>query len=82
MSEETLATPLTEDELQSLCWIAAVATRIAIPVAHLDKLLGAGYIIETVTGPVLTDLGEYVLGREVDGKGGQPNARRVHPTGP
>jgi hypothetical protein len=73
MSEETLATPLTED---------AVATRIAIPVAHLDKLLGAGYIIETVTGPVLTDLGEYVLGREVDGKGGQPNARRVHPTGP
>ena len=69
MSEETLFVPLTEDELQSLAWIATVATRIAIPAAHLHRLLDAGYITESVTGPVLTDLGEYVLGREVDGKG-------------
>jgi hypothetical protein len=63
MSEETLFTPLTEEELQSLAWVGAVATRIAIPVAHLDKLLDAGYITESVSGPVLTGLGEYVLGR-------------------
>jgi hypothetical protein len=63
MPEDALFTPLTDEELQSLAWIATVATRIAIPAAHLNKLLDAGYIRETVTGPVLTDLGEYVLGR-------------------
>jgi hypothetical protein len=66
MTEELAFTPLTEDELQSLAWIATVATRIAIPVAHLHKLLDAGYITESVIGPVLTDFGEYILGRDVD----------------
>ena len=49
--------PLTEDELASLQWIGMVATRAAIPVAHSDKLLAAGYAQESVTGLVLTDLG-------------------------
>jgi hypothetical protein len=65
MPEDILFTPLTADELQSLAWIASVTTRIAIPVVHLHKLLDAGYIRESVRGPVLTDLGEYVLGRRI-----------------
>jgi hypothetical protein len=66
------AAPLAEEELQSLMWIATVANRVAIPAAHIEKLLGAGYIRESITGPVLTDLGERLLAREAgknDGSG-------------
>jgi hypothetical protein len=48
---------LTEDEVASLQWIGTVATRVAIPVAHIEKLLAAGYAQESVTGLVLTNLG-------------------------
>ena len=56
--------PLTTDELQSPMWIATVTNRVALPAAHLEKLLRAGYIHEGITGPVLTDLGERLLARE------------------
>ena len=49
--------PLTKDEVASLQWIGMVATRVAIPVAHIDKLLAAGYVQENQAGLVLTDLG-------------------------
>ena len=55
--------PLTTDELQSLMWIATVTNRVALPAAHLETLLRAGYIHEGITGPVLTDLGERLLAR-------------------
>ena len=55
---------LTEDELASLQWIGMVATRVAIPVAHIDKLLAAGDIQESATGLVLTDLGTRRLEQE------------------
>jgi hypothetical protein len=60
--------PLTTDELQSLMWIATVANRVALPAAHIEKLLVAGYIHESITGPVLTDLGERLLAREAGKK--------------
>jgi len=41
-----------------------VATRVAIPVAHIEKLLAAGYARESVTGLVLTDVGIRRLERE------------------
>ena len=53
----TLIPALTHDELVSLRWIAAVTTRAVIPVDHIEKLLAAGYVRESVTGLVLTDLG-------------------------
>ena len=68
MADATTFVPLTEDELQSLCWIAAMSARIAIPAAHVEKLLVAGYIVESIGGPRLTDLGEYVLGRKMEGR--------------
>src|SRR5215472_11578505 len=56
--------PLTTDELESLMWVATVANRVAIPHAHIERLLAEGYIHEDITGPVLTDLGERMLARE------------------
>ena len=61
---------LTEEELQSLAWIDTVATRIAIPVTHIEKLLDLGYIQEGVTGPKVTDLGATILEREMHRKTG------------
>ena len=63
MTEEPVFTTLTEDELLSLCWIAATSSRIAIPAAHILKLLDAGFIEESVRGPMLTACGEAFLGR-------------------
>ena len=60
--------PLTTDELQSLMWIATVTGRVALPAAHIERLLAAGHIHEGITGPVLTDLGERLLAREALGK--------------
>jgi hypothetical protein len=56
------------DELQSLMWIAAVANRVGLPHAHVEKLLAAGYIHEGLTGPVLTDLGARLLAGETGKK--------------
>jgi hypothetical protein len=64
MDIQSQFTSLTEDELASLQWIGMVATRVAIPVAHIDKLLAAGYAQESVTGLVLTDLGIRRLEQE------------------
>jgi hypothetical protein len=49
--------PLSQDELQSLHWISMVNPRVAIPVAHIEKLLDGGYVREGANGPILTDLG-------------------------
>jgi hypothetical protein len=68
MTEGPLFTPLAEDELQSLCWIATMSSRIAIPAAHILKLLDAGYIQESMRGPMLTALGEVFLSREMDAR--------------
>ena len=62
--------PLTGDELRSLAWIARIATRVAIPAAHIEKLLDAGYVHEGVSGPALTDLGALILEREARKNGG------------
>ena len=64
MISQRLFPPLTHDELVSLRWIAAVTTRAVIPVAHIEKLLATGYIRESVTGLVLTDLGVLRLEKE------------------
>ena len=56
--------PLTEEELQSLHWISMVNTRVAIPLAHIEKLLDGGYVCEGANGPILTDLGLLRLVRE------------------
>jgi hypothetical protein len=42
-----------------------VATRVAIPVAHIEKLLAAGYAQESLEGLVLTNLGIRRLEQEV-----------------
>ena len=60
--------PQTTDELQSLMWIATVANRVAVPAAHIEKLLVTGYIHESITGPVLAKLGESLLAREAGKK--------------
>jgi hypothetical protein len=64
MIAQRLFPALTDDELVSLRWIAAVATRAVIPVNHIEKLLAAGYVRETVAGLVLTDLGVLRLEHE------------------
>jgi hypothetical protein len=61
MDSQSQIAPLTKDEVASLQWIGAVATRVAIPVAHVEKLLAAGYVQESQTGLVLTDLGTHRL---------------------
>jgi hypothetical protein len=43
---------------------------VAIPAAHIEKLLDAGYIHEGVSGPALTDLGVLILEREAHKSGG------------
>jgi hypothetical protein len=35
------------------------------PACHIEKLLAAGYIQESFTGPVLTDLGARLLAGEM-----------------
>jgi hypothetical protein len=67
MTSKQLSIPLTKDELQSLAWIAMMATRVAIPAAHIERLLAAGYIEESASGPVLTDLGVLKL-EQVEGR--------------
>jgi hypothetical protein len=37
---------------------------VAIPAAHIENLLAAGYVQESVSGLALTDLGVWRLDRE------------------
>ena len=64
MNAQILLTPLTREELASLGWISVVATPVFIPVAHIENLLAAGYVQESVSGLALTDLGVWCLDRE------------------
>jgi hypothetical protein len=64
MNDRSLRTPLAPDELASLGWIASIAIRTVIPTAHRKKLLAAGYIRETVSGLVVTDLGLRLLAEQ------------------
>jgi hypothetical protein len=64
MNARAVFPPLTKDELVSLQWISMVATRVVVPVAHIEKLLAAGYVEQSVSGLVLTDLGVLRLDRE------------------
>jgi hypothetical protein len=57
MNAQPLFTPLTKDELVSLERISVVTTDVLIPVTHMEKLLGAGYVQLSVSGLALTDLG-------------------------
>ena len=41
-----------------------VATPAAQPIAHIEKLLATGYVQESVSGLVLTDIGMWRLDRE------------------
>jgi hypothetical protein len=56
--------PLTKDELASLGRISAVATPVVRHIAHIEKLLATGYVQESVSGLVLTDIGVWRLDRE------------------
>jgi hypothetical protein len=58
--------PLTAEELQSLRHVSLVLDRMAIPAAHIDKLLDGGYVREGPSGLVLTDLGRLRLRFERD----------------
>jgi len=60
--------PLTPDERQSLMWIAAVTSRVALPPAHIEKLLAGGYIHKGLVGRVLSDLGARLLAGEMGKK--------------
>ena len=64
MNAQILLTPLTREELASLGWISVVATPVAQPIAHIEKLLVGGYVRESVSGLVLTDIGVWRLDRE------------------
>ena len=64
MNAQILLSPLTREELASLGWVSVVDTPVAIPVAHIENLLAAGYIQESVSGLALTDLGVWCLDRE------------------
>jgi hypothetical protein len=64
MNAQPLFTPLTKDELVSLERISVVTTDVLIPVTHVEKLLGAGYVQHSVSGLALTDLGVRRLDRE------------------
>ncbi len=64
MNAQILLTPLTREELASLGWISVVPTPVFIPAAHIENLLAAGYIQESVSGLALTDLGVWCLDRE------------------
>jgi hypothetical protein len=65
MDAPPLFAPLTKDELASLGRISVVATPLVRPVAHIEKLLAAGYVQQNVSGLVLTDLGVWRLDREL-----------------
>jgi hypothetical protein len=64
MNAQAMFPTLTKDELASLQWVSLVATRVVIPVAHIEKLLTLGYVQESVSGLVLTELGVWRLERE------------------
>jgi hypothetical protein len=64
MNARILWTPLTKEELASLGWVSVVATPVAQPIAHIEKLLAGGYVQESVSGLVLTDIGVWRLDRE------------------
>jgi len=64
MNAQILFTPLTKDELASLEWISVVATPVVRPIAHIEKLLATGYVQESASGLVLTDIGVWRLDRE------------------
>ena len=61
---QILLTPLTKEELVSLEWVSAGTPRVVIPAAHIENLLAAGYVQESVSGLALTDLGVWRLDRE------------------
>ena len=44
--------------------ISAGTPRVAIPAAHIENLLATGYVQESVSGLVLTDIGMWRLDRE------------------
>jgi hypothetical protein len=64
MDTHPLFSPLTKDELASLGRISVVATPVVTPVAHIEKLLATGYVQQSVSGLVLTDIGVWRLDRE------------------
>jgi hypothetical protein len=64
MNAHPLFAPLTKDELASLGRVSVVATPVAQPIAHIEKLLATGYVQESVSGLVLTDIGVWCLDRE------------------
>jgi hypothetical protein len=64
MNAQILLTLLTKDELLSLEWVSVGTPRMDIPAAHIENLLDAGYVQESVSGLVLTDLGVWRLDRE------------------
>jgi len=64
MSAHPLFAPLTKDELASLGWISVAATPVVRPIGHIEKLLATGYVQESVSGLVLTDIGVWRLDRE------------------
>jgi hypothetical protein len=68
MDAGSLFTSLTEDELASLRWVSVVTSRTVIRSAHIKKLLAVGYVEESVTGLVLTDLGLRRLEQGQSGK--------------
>ena len=41
-----------------------VATPVSQPIAHIEKLLATGYVQESVSGLVLTEIGVWCLDRE------------------
>jgi hypothetical protein len=61
---QILLIPLTKEELVSLEWVSAGTPRVVIPAAHIESLLAAGYVRESVSGLALTDLGVWRLDRE------------------
>ena len=64
MNAQIVLIPLTKDELASLGRVSVVATPVARPIAHIEKLLVAGYVQESVSGLALTDIGVWRLDRE------------------
>ena len=64
MNAQIVLIPLTKDELASLAWVSVGTPRVVIPAAHIENLLAAGYIQESVSGLALTDLGVWCLDRE------------------
>ena len=61
---QILLTPLTKEELLSLEWVSVGTPRVVIPAAHIENLLATGYVQESVSGLVLTDISVWRLDRE------------------